>query len=154
MTTMHAAPLAEEEYVEINTRYGRQVVARSSLLTFPDGLPGFERLREYKLFHEEGTATVYYLQSTEDADVRLPIVAPASCQVDYRIELSDEEGAKLQIQADDDILVMVTVSDNQDDPQAGINANLMAPIIINAHSRIGMQKTLNQVHGAVVIDAA
>ena len=154
MTTMHATPLAEEEYMEINTRYGTQVVARSSLLNFPEGLPGFEDLHEYKLFHEEGTSTVYYLQSTEDADVRLPLVTPASFQIDYRIELSDEEEAKLQIQAGDDILVMVTVSENQDDPQAGITANLMAPIIINAHSRIGVQKTLNQVNGAVVIDAA
>ncbi len=154
MTTMHATPLAEEEYMEINTRYGTQVVARSSLLKFPEGLPGFEDLHEYKLFHEEGTSTVYYLQSTEDADVRLPVVTPASCQIDYRIELSDEEESKLQIQAGDDILVMVTVSENHDDPQAGITANLMAPIIINAHSRIGLQKTLNQVNGAVVINAA
>lgn len=154
MTTTHAAQLAEEEYMEIDTRYGRQVVAKSSLLTFPEGLPGFEELRQYKLFHEEGTSTLYYLQSTEDADVRLPLVTPASCQIDYRIALSDEEEAKLQIEPNDDILVMVTVSDNQDDPQAGITANLKAPIIINAHSRVGLQKTLNQLNGAVVIDAA
>ena len=154
MTTTHAAHLAEEEYMEINTRYGTQVVARSSLLTFPEGLPGFDELREYKLFHEEGTSTVHYLQSTEDPDVRLPLVTPAICQIDYRIELTDEEESKLRIEADDDILVMVTLSDNQDQPQAGITANLMAPIIINAHKRIGLQKTLNQVSGAVVIDAS
>jgi flagellar assembly factor FliW len=51
----------EEEYMEINTRYGKQLVAKSSLLTFPEGLPGFEGLHQYKLFHEEGKSTVYYL---------------------------------------------------------------------------------------------
>lgn len=153
MALSNAAHLQEEEYVEINTRYGKQVVAKSSLLTFPDGLPGFEDLHQYKLFHEEGAANVHYLQSTEDPTIRLPVVTPAACNINYRIELTDDESDRLQIQSVDDIVVVVTLSDNQDDPQAGISANLMAPIIINAHSRIGMQKPLQQIQGGVVIDA-
>lgn len=153
MAISNAANLEEEEYIEINTRYGKQVVAKSSLLTFPEGLPGFEDLHEYKLFHEEGASTVYYLQSTEDPDIRLPVVTPASCNINYRIELTDEESAKLQIESADDVVVVVTLSDNHDQPQAGISANLMAPIVINAHSRIGMQKALHQINGGVVIDA-
>ena len=153
MASNTAAQRAEEEYVEINTRYGRQVVARSSLLTFPAGIPGFEDLHQYKLFHEEGTSTVYYLQSTEDPDVRLPVVSPAVCRVDYRVELSDEETRQLQIESGDEIVVVVTVSDNSDKPGAGITANFMAPIVINTNSRIGIQKTLNRVSGGIVIEA-
>lgn len=153
MATSNAAQRAEEEYMEIDTRYGKQVVAKSSLLTFPDGLPGFDDLRQFKLFHEEGTSTVYYLQSVEDADVRLPLVTPSACNIDFRIELTDDECRQLQIEAADDLLVMVTVSDNRDGEPAPISANLMAPIVINAQSRIGIQKVLNQVSGAVVIDA-
>lgn len=154
MADSNAAHQIEEEYMEINTRYGRQVVARSSLLNFPEGLPGFEDLRQYKLFHEAGKSTVYYLQSTEDPDIRLPLVTPGSCKIDYRIELTDEEMAKLQVESADDIVVVVTLSDNPDDANAGITANFMAPIIINAQSRIGIQKTLNRVDGGVVIQAA
>lgn len=154
MAISNAAYETEEEYMEINTRYGKQVVAKSSLLTFPEGLPGFEDLRQYKLFHEEGKSTVYYLQSTEDPDIRLPLVTPQACKVDFRIDLTDEEVSKLQIESEDDIVVMVTLSDNQDDAAAGITANFMAPIIINTQSRIGMQKMLNQVSGGVVIEAA
>lgn len=153
MAISNVAHREEEEYMEINTRYGKQVVAKSSLLTFPEGLPGFEDLHAYKLFHEEGAANVHYLQSIEDPDVRLPVVTPGSCNIDYRIELTDEESDRLQIVSAEDIVVMVTLSDNQEQPQAGISANLMAPIIINAHSRIGMQKSLHQVSGGVVIDA-
>jgi len=149
-----AHQIEEEEYMEINTRYGKQVVAKSSLLTFPEGLPGFEDLRQYKLFHEEGKSTVYYLQSTEDPDIRLPLVTPESCKIDYRIELTDEETDMLQIESAEDIVVVVTLSDNQDDAGAGITANFMAPIIINSKSRIGLQKTLNHVDGGVVIQAA
>ena len=61
--------------------------------------------------------------------------------------------SKLQIESEDDLVVVVTLSDNQDDAAAGITANFMAPIIINTQSRIGMQKTLNQVSGGVVIQA-
>jgi len=153
MAISNAAHELDEEYMEINTRYGRQVVERSSLLDFPEGLIGFEHLQQYKLFHEEGKSTVYYLQSTEDPDVRLPLVTPASCKVDFRIELSDEEESRLQIESADDVVVVVTVSDNQDEPEIGITANFMAPIIINVESRIGIQKPLNQVNGGVVIQA-
>ena len=153
MTISNAAHELEEEYMEINTRYGKQIVEKASLLTFPDGLPGFEDLHQYKLFHEEGTSTVYYLQSTEDADIQLPLITPEACKVDFRIDLSDEEVSKLQIESENDLVVVITLSDNQDDVATGITANFMAPIIINAQSRIGIQKTLNQVNGGVMIQA-
>jgi len=153
MASNTAAQHVEEDYVEISTRYGRQVVARSSLLNFPQGLPGFEDLHEYKLFHEEGKSTLYYLQSTQDPEIRLPVITPEACQVDYRIELSDDDIERLEAKSDDELIVVVTVSDNADRPESGITANFMAPIVINANSRIGIQKTLNQVSGGVVIQA-
>jgi len=154
MAISNAAREIDEDYMEINTRYGKQIVEKASLLDFPEGLPGFEHLRQYKLFHEDGKSTVYFLQSTEDPDVRLPLVTPASCKVDFRIELDDEEVELLRVESPDDLIVTVTLSDNADEPGLGITANFMAPIIINAHSRIGMQKVLNQVNGGVVIQAA
>ena len=153
MPLTNAAYDTEEEYMEINTRYGKQLVAKSSLLTFPEGLPGFEDLREYKLFHEEGKSTVYYLQSTEDPDIRLPVITPESCNIDYSIDLSDDDIRQLDAKSEDELVVVVTLSDNQDDPAAGITANFMAPIVINTSARIGIQKTLNQVSGGVVIQA-
>ena len=153
MAITNAAQQSEEDYMEIDTRYGKQVVAKASLLTFPQGLPGFEDLRQYKLFHEEGTSTVHYLQSIEDPDIRLPVVTPEACMIDYRIELTDEEIESLQVASGDDMLVLVTLSDNQDKAGAGITANFMAPIIINAQSRVGIQKALNRVRGGVVIQA-
>jgi flagellar assembly factor FliW len=153
MAISNAAHELKEEYMEINTRYGKQVVEKASLIDFPDGLPGFEDLHQYKLFHEEGKSTIYYLQSTEDADIRLPLITPEACKVDFRIDLSDEEVSKLQIESENDLVVVITLSDNQDNVETGITANFMAPIIINAQSRIGIQKTLNQVNGGVMIQA-
>ena len=153
MANSNAAYDIEEEYMEINTRYGKQMVAKSSLLSFPEGLPGFEDLRQYKLFHEEDTSTLYYLQSTEDSDVRLPVITPEACNIDYNIDLSDEDIGLLQATEQDELVVVVTVSDNQANPATGITANFMAPIVINTSRRIGMQKTLNKIDGGVVIQA-
>ena len=49
--------------------------------------------------------------------------------------------------------MVVTVSDNQDNPATGITANFMAPIVINTSRRNGKQKTLNKIDGGVVIQA-
>ena len=37
-----------------------------SVFTFPDGIAGFEDCKRFKLFHEEGKATVFWLQSLDD----------------------------------------------------------------------------------------
>lgn len=153
MAINNAAEVAEEEYVEIDTRYGKQMVARSSLLSFPNGIPGFEDLTEFKLFHEQDTDDVHFLQSTTDADIRFPVVTPAACRIDFRIELDDDEMDLLRVEPDDDVIVLVTLTRPSDAEEGGISANLMGPIVINTQSRIGMQKVLNSVEGAVVIDA-
>ncbi len=56
--------------MEINTRFGTQDIDPSSIIHFPDGLAGFEELHEYKLFHEEGKPTVFFLQAIDDPEVQ------------------------------------------------------------------------------------
>lgn len=153
MAMSNAVQHTHDAYVEINTLYGKQMVDRASLLNFPEGLAGFEELHEFKLFHEEGTSMVYYLQSTEDPFIRFPMVPADACNIDYRIELSDEEADTLAIDAVEDVLLLVTISDNPDEPGRGITANLMAPIVINAATRVGLQKPLQQIRGGVVFEA-
>lgn len=154
MASSNNAERIQEDLMEIDTRFGKQAIAKSSLLTFPDGIPGFEHLRDFTLLHEEDTLNLHFLQATEDVDVRLPVVTPDACRIDFRIELSDSESETLAFQPGDDVLVLLTLSNDQDQPDSGIKANLMGPIIINTRSRIGLQKVLNQVDGAVVIDAS
>ena len=79
MAISNAVQHAHNEYVEIETLYGKQVVDKASLLNFPEGLAGFEDLHEFKLFHEEGASMVYYLQSTEDPYIRFPLVPADAC---------------------------------------------------------------------------
>ena len=137
----------------ITTRFGEQEIDPQSVIHFANGLPGFEELKAFKLFHEEGKTTLFYLQSLDDTAVQLPLVDPDHFQVNYEITLSDEELAQLQLENAEDATVLVTVS-RAGDPQEGpLHANFMGPIIINTKARTGLQKALNHVSGTVVIKA-
>ena len=139
--------------MHIDTRFGEQEIDPQSVITFSQGLPGFENLKQFKLFHEEGTQTLFYLQSLEDASVQLPLVDPDHFQVNYEITLTDEELAELQLDDAADATVLVTVSRHDGAEDGSLHANFMGPIIINTKARTGLQKALNQVSGTVLIKA-
>ncbi len=152
MSSANASKRDGDSKMHINTRFGAQDVDPSSIISFPRGLAGFEDLREFKLFHEEGKPTVFYLQSVDDPDVQFPVVNPDAYQVSYECVLSDDEAATLQLDDAADVAVLVTLA-QAGDQDRGIHANFMGPILLNTGKRIGLQKHLNQVSGSVVIRA-
>ena len=138
--------------MEINTRFGAQDVDPASIIHFPNGLAGFEDLDEFKLFHEDGKPTVFYLQSVAEPDIQFPVVNPDTYQVSYECVLSDDEAAILQLEDPAELAVLVTLAQSGA-KDGGIHANFMGPIMLNTSKRIGLQKHLNQVSGSVVIRA-
>ncbi len=141
-----------DQPLQINTRFGRQAIDPASIIHFPVGLAGFENLHTFKLFHEEGHASLFYLQALEDPEVQFPVVNPLSCQVAYEFVLSDEEVAQLQLDTPDDVAVLVTLARTEDDDH-GIHAHFMGPILVNTRQRRAIQKPLNKITGRVVIRA-
>ena len=123
-----------------------------TLFSFPLGIAGFEDCKRFKIFHEEGKPTVFWLQSVDDADVMFPIVAPESLDIEYQIELSDEECALIGMQSVVDVVVVVIVY--RDEAQGGrIAANARSPVILNLKERKGMQKILQDVHPTLLYRA-
>ncbi|MQY51111.1 flagellar assembly protein FliW [Rhodocyclus tenuis] len=117
---------------------------------FPQGLAGFETFQRFKVFHEEGKPTIFWLQSLDDAAVMFPIVVPESLDVEYRISLSDEDVARLDLRADDETAVAVIVYRDEAD-QGRIAASTRSPIILNLRARKGIQKVLRELHSAVLV---
>lgn len=123
-----------------------------TLFTFPEGIAGFEDCKRFKLFHEEGKATVFWLQSVDDAAVMFPIVASDSLDIEYQIELSDADCALISLQDTSDVAVVVIVY--RDQAEGGkIAANTRSPVILNLKSRKGMQKVLQEVHPTLLYRA-
>jgi len=123
-----------------------------TLFTFPEGIAGFEDCKRFKLFHEEGKATVFWLQSLDDTEVMFPIVAPEALDIEYQIELTDADCALIGLHGTDEIAVVVIVYRNE--AEGGkIAANTRSPVILNLNSRKGMQKVLKDVHPTLLYRA-
>ncbi len=123
-----------------------------SVFTFPAGIAGFEQCTRFKLFHEEGKPTVFWLQSLDQSDVMFPVVLPESLDLEYEIELSDADCALLGVEGDADVAVAVIVY--RDEAQQGkIAANARSPVILNLKNRKGMQKVLSEVHPTLLYRA-
>ena len=123
-----------------------------TLFSFPQGIAGFEDCKRFKIFHEEGKPTVFWLQSVDDAEVTFPIVAPETLDIEYQIELSDADCELIGMQGIEDVVVVVIVY--RDEAQGGrIAANARSPVILNLKNRKGMQKVLQNVHPTLLYRA-
>ncbi|GHU07355.1 hypothetical protein FACS1894158_15510 [Betaproteobacteria bacterium] len=126
-----------------------------TLFTFPNGLAGFESNKRFKLFHEEGGGTVFWLQSVDDVNVAFPIVSPDAIDIAYEIELSDEDSELLGIKDPGDVVIVVIVYRDgaEQGPNGRIAANTRSPVILNLKTRTGMQKILQEVHPSLLYRA-
>jgi len=116
-----------------------------TLINFPNGLPGLESCKHFKLFHSGDSPVIFWLQSIDDTSVVLSLTDPGSLQIFYDLALTDEEKSTLRIGADDDLQVAVILARQE---ESNINmknvaqANFRSPIIINVSKQIAMQKIL------------
>jgi flagellar assembly factor FliW len=128
-----------------STSFGTHEIDPDSILTFPQGIPGFENCTRFKLFHEDkAQPVVHWLQSIDDPNVAFSVVDPAKFGLNYEITLTDEEAAQLRVVNTADVAVMLIAYKPQAGAAAGANisANINGPILINTRARLGMQKVL------------
>ncbi|MDX8379168.1 MAG: flagellar assembly protein FliW [Gallionella sp.] len=142
-------------HIKLNTRFGELSVEASKIITFSNGIPGFENCTRWTLFHELNelgepvSGVVVHLQSLDDESVSLAMTEPNLFGFNYELELSDSEEAELKFEDASDVLVLMALYQNSENTQdkaepSGVNifANLSAPILINTKAHIGLQKAL------------
>ena len=129
------------------TRFGSLSVDAPKMLTFPDGLPGFEGCRQFTLLPhhmaEGGKGSPFvWLQSLERGDLAFLAIEPHSVFPDYapRVPRAELDSLCLDGAAVPRLYSLLTVP--QGDP-SGITANLMAPILINSSAGVAKQVVLN-----------
>lgn len=137
---------------------GAVEVAEDKVIEFPAGLPGFEHCRRFIVAHEEeGEASVFLLQSVDDAEVVFSLTGPESLGIVYEFPLNEEEVDILQLARAEDAQVAVIVRKDEagagSPASAGLRANFMAPLIINTAARRGLQKVINKLGCEIVLRA-
>lgn len=138
-----------------NPNAGTIEVAPDRIIEFPRGLPGFEDLHRYSLFHPETTGEeqprYFILQSLDDPAVAFNIADPALFGFNYEIKLSDEESAALDL-ADPSEAAVVVMLVKDDTAGAGqLRANLKAPLILNVRARRGIQHVFSNLDYQVML---
>lgn len=110
-------------------------------LHFDAGLPGFPDAHRFALVRwSDDVDELSILTSLEHRDLEFLVVPPALFFPDYAPEIDDETVERLALTKADDavLLVIVTVGDG---PSAA-TANLLAPIVVNRHTRQALQAVL------------
>lgn len=123
-----------------STRFGTLEIEPDRIITFPEGVPGFEDKR-FILLTPEDTAPFCWLQSVDSPEVAFVVSEPSVFLPDYKPEIPDSVYQELECTADDEILILVVLVIPEDIKK--MTANLAAPIVINVEKRLAKQEILS-----------
>ncbi len=129
---LHTKTLGEIEYAE------------DAIISFSEGMPGFEEARQFVLIlSEDPELPFHYLQSIDQPDIAFVVTSPFFFVKDYDFDLSDSVVTKLNIQDPSELYVYSVVTIPKKVQFSTIN--LTAPIIINTTNKKGMQVVLEEI---------
>lgn len=132
-----SASSASSERTIASRVLGDQSISTDAILTFPEGLHGFESSREFALVPAARDG-FWWLQSTEEAGLAFLLADPFSVSPGYEVDLNAGDTKFLELASPDDALVLtvVTLPVSND---AVATTNLRGPIVINTLRRLGRQ---------------
>ena len=111
-------------------------VARRDLVRMPNGMLGFENIKEYILTSNPEEAPFAWLQVQDDSTLAFVVIDPFIAMPDYQPDIPQADVEFLNLKDPDDALLLgiVTVHDEH---RATIN--LKGPIVVNRHTHVAKQ---------------
>jgi flagellar assembly factor FliW len=136
--------------------FGELEVEEKDIITFIQGVPGFEDLTRYMWIQAEENIPFLYLQSLEKGELSFLVTNPFLFFKEYDFQLPEFAQDELLIEQPEDVEVWSIVTVNEDYTKATVN--LLAPIIVNTKNQTAKQVILNDTeykvkHELVLIDA-
>jgi flagellar assembly factor FliW len=129
--------------MEIKTKpYGVVEINPEEIITFEQGLPGFEDKKKFILLgNPETNDILVWLQSIEDKNLAFVVIQPKFFKSNYQPKINIAELEDLNIKDEADLLIYAIVVVPQDLKK--MTANLQAPIVVNVKNNRGKQLILN-----------
>ncbi len=137
-----------------SARFGWLQVGVSDIITLPEGLFGFEHLRQFCIVDPGDDTLLLWLHALEDPRISFPILEPKIFKAEYCVKLSPQESRALQF--DDPhtrnntlptssnenavVFTILTIPNNV----AEMTANLKAPLVFHLKKRVGRQVVLQE----------
>ena len=127
--------------MEVKTKVNGIVnVEEKQLVTFPEGLLGFEKYTKFALIDSEYEPFIW-LQSTEESNLAFLMIDPFLICNDYEADIDHSTLKNIGVESAEDIIIMTLVTIPKDG--SAITANFLGPIVINKKNRKCLQVILN-----------
>ena len=128
--------------MQTNTKYfGTVEYVPEDVLTFPNGLFGFETEQSFLLLPFAGSdGNMLCFQSLQTPSLAFVAVNPFSLCPEYAPVLADEELGRMGVTRSEDLCYYVLCVVRQ--PVGASTVNLRCPVVINDETRQGMQVIL------------
>lgn len=123
-----------------HAKFGEVSVGRDEIVTFPNGLPGFERCRRYGLIALEEETPFLRLLSMDNPSVGFVLISPLLIWPDYNPQIGKEDLEALEITTSAELAIYCIVTLSPVPNQ--VTANLKGPILINTRTQQARQMIL------------
>lgn len=124
------------------SRFGEIEVSEEDIITFRDGILGFESLQRYFLVDPGDETLILWLQSLDDEGTAFPILEPKIFKPDYKVKISKGELEQLKLESINQAKIYSILTIPED--IQSMTANLKAPLVINLQTKSGRQTVLSQ----------
>lgn len=114
----------------------QQAETDKHLITLPEGLLGFERVKQYTLLGSAEEAPFLWLQMTDDPKLAFLVISPSMVLESYQPDISEEEVTFLDLDDPRQAMVFNIVTLH---PDGRATVNLKGPIVLNRQTLIGKQ---------------
>lgn len=127
---------------------GDITIDERDIITFPEGIPGFEHYHRYAWIKLEEQLPLWYMQSVDDQELRFIVTDPFMFNPHYEFKLADGVKQMLGIERVEDVEIYSLVSIPAGEFQHA-TMNLLGPIVINTNERLGQQVILHDTSYAM-----
>lgn len=124
-------------------------VQDDKILTFEEGLFGFEDYKKFALIDSEYEPFIW-LQSIENQNLAFLIIDPFLVCSSYEADIDDSSLVKIGVTKPEDVVIMTIVTVPQDG--SAITANFQGPLVINKQNKKCLQVILTDNRWTTKVD--
>ena len=121
------------------TRFGTIEVRDDALLSFPEGLLGFETVQQYCLLEHVPGSPFLWLQATTNPSLAFVTVDPFEFFHEYDVAINDADAEYLRLESPEEVRVLTIVTIGE----GIVTTNLVGPIVVNHKLGLARQVVLS-----------
>lgn len=112
-------------------------VHSENIFHFPEGLPAFEKVKEFVFLCKPDTRPFFFMQSLNPPDLAFVCIDPFMIHLEYKPRISEADVKRLHLERMEDAMMISLVTVAKD--MRNITANLQGPLVINIRASLGKQ---------------